>query len=421
MKKFTLIILLAVSILIFSGCIPKENGTNVFKLPTFTEKRLDRKLSTVKNLKAKTSMSKVALEWQPETKKNIAGYRIFRGDKNNKFELIATLKDRYQSHFIDTNLDPNINYIYKVSLYTDDGRVSMTSTAQSARTHSKLSAPIFLNISKGYPNRIKLIWRPHTNEITKSYIIQRKEKGKQDWKNITNIKDRLSVEYIDKDVIPGQEYKYRLFAKSYDGIISASSQELKGYAKKLPNMIKQIKATTNLPKKINIIWKPTNKPDDIEHYNIYSSPMKNTLFSYLGSSKKPQYTDTFETDGSTRYYKVTAVDYDGLESKKMDISKLGKTVSPNKAPEIIQATVRQNVVYLKWKDPSNKARSYTVVKKYWDGWRAKKKRITGFKKAAFTDRKIEIDTKYTYYIVSLDKHGIESEPSKEVVLAINPK
>ncbi len=421
MKKFTLIILLASSILIFSGCIPKENGTSAFKLPTFSEKRLDKNLPTVKDLKAKTTMSRVALEWQPEIKKYIAGYRIFRGENNKNFKLIATLKDRYQSHFIDTDLNPNINYTYKVSLYTNDGRVSRTSTAKNAKTQTKLSAPILFSISKGYPNRIKLIWRPHTNENTKSYIIQRKEKGKQDWKNITTIKDRLNVEYIDKDVIPAHIYTYRLFAKSYDGIISNPSKELKGYAKRLPNQIKQVRATTNLPKKINIIWTRANKPAVVDHYNVYSSPMKNTLFSYLGSSKKPQYTDIFETDGTIRHYKVTAVDHDGLESKRSIVTAVGKTVSPSKAPVIIQATVRQKIVYLKWKDPSGKARSYTVVKKYWDGWRSKKKKIVGFKSTAFTDTKVQKDTKYTYYIISVDRHGIESMPSKEVVLAITPK
>ncbi len=413
--------MLIVLIITLNGCTQKSSVGSGIKIPSFSEKRLDPNLPTIKNLKFKTSMSKVALEWQPVLDKNIAGYRIFRKGNRGSYKLIATIKDRYRSHFVDKNLDPNINYTYMVSLFTYDGRVSRTSLAKNAKTEKKLFAPILVDVSKDYPNRIKLLWKPHTNEAVKSYIIQRKGVKSLEWKKIATIKDRLSAEYIDKSIEPGKVYSYRIFAKSFDGVISPPSKELKGNSKKLPNPILHVQATTNLAKKINIIWKRANRPDNISHYNIYSSPMQNTLFSYLGSSKEPKYTDKFETDGNKRYYKVTAVDHDGLESPKGATSVLGKTIGASRGPIIVLATVKKNAVYLKWKDPDGKARKYTVVKKYWDGWRAKKVKIVDFKSTSFTDKKIKPDTKYTYYVISVDKHGIESLPSKEVILAIEPK
>lgn len=419
MQKWIPTLLLTVSLLIFSGCSSKEYGIGNIKIPSFSEKRLDRSLPAVKGLKAITSMSKVALEWQPITDKQIAGYRIFRGDSQNGYKLIATLSDRYRSHYTDRNLNQNINYVYKVSTYTYDGRVSTASTTHTAKTRSRLAAPIIIEASKGLPSRIKLIWRIHPNETTKAYIIERQEAGTKEWRSIVKLDDRLTVEYIDKEVKPAQTYHYRIRAKSFDGVVSAPSQSVKGSAKQLPNAIKWIKATDNLPRMIEIIWKDTNKPGTISHYNIYSSPMKNTLFSLLGKTKEPKFTDRFDSDGSTRYYKITAVDNDGLESTLGITPTLGMTVGASRGPVINSATVKNNAVLLKWNDPDGKARKYTVVKKYWDGWRARKIKITDFKATHFTDTKIKPDTRYTYYIISVDKYGIESMPSKEVVLSIN--
>ncbi len=419
MQKWIPTLLLTISILIFSGCTSKNYGINNIKIPSFTEKRLDKTLPTIKGLKSVASMSKVALEWQPVTNKQIAGYRIFRGDSKNPFKLIATLSDRYRSHYTDINLHQNVNYVYKVSAYTNDGRVSRASTTQAAKTRSRLSSPTIIEASKGLPSRIKIIWRIHPNEVTQSYIIQKQESGTKEWRNIVNLDDRLSVEYIDKDVKPAQIYHYRIRAKSYDGVVSTPSKSVSGSAKQLPSAIKWVKATDNLPRMIEIIWKDTNKAENISHYNIYSSPIKNTLFSLLGTTKEPKFTDKFDADGSTRYYKITAVDHDGLESTQGITATLGMTVGASRGPVINSATVKNNAILLKWSDPDGKARKYTVIKKYWDGWRARKIKITDFKATNFTDIKIKPDTRYTYYIISVDKHGIESLPSKEVVLSIN--
>jgi fibronectin type 3 domain-containing protein len=421
MKKQIQILLLAVSILVFSGCGDKGYNIAGLKLPTFSEKRLDKSLPRVKGLKAMTSMSEVALEWQPLTNKHIAGYRIFRSDNGGEYRLIATIADRFRSHFTDKNLDQNVKYIYKISSYTDNGRVSLTSTAHATKTQRRLPPPVLLSVSKNLPNRIKLIWRPHADKTTNSYIVERLERGMKEYESIVSLDDRLTVEYIDKSIKPAEKYYYRIRARSYNGVISAPSKAMMGYSKKLPDAIKWVKATDNRPRMINIIWRDTNPPGTIDHYNVYSSTMKDTLFSLLGSTKDMKYTDRFNSDGVTRYYKITAVDNDGLESSLGVVPTLGMTVGASRGPVINEAIVRNNAVYLQWSDPDKKARSYTVVKKYWDGWRARKIKITDFKSTKFIDTKIKPNVTYTYYVISVDKYGIESMPSHEVVLSISSK
>jgi fibronectin type 3 domain-containing protein len=420
MKRQIPILLLTVLLLIFSGCSGKDYSMGHMALPSFSQKTVDENLPRIKGLKSKVGLSKVALEWEPVTNKQVAGYRIYRKDRKSDYRLIETLHDRYRSHYIDKNLNPNMGYAYKVTYFTNDGRIARASSAKSIRaTRGTLPAPIILKASKGFPSRIKLLWKIHPNKEVNSYIVERLSKDDKAYKTLIGLDDRLSVEYIDKDVQPGQKYKYRVRARTYDNVISPPSRTVEGYSKKLPNAIKWLKATDNRARMIELIWKDTNPIGTIDHYNVYSSPMKDTLYTLLATTRDTKYTDRFESDGSTRYYKVTAVDNDGLESTQGIAPITGQTIGASRGPQINEATVKHNAVFLQWSDPDGKARSYTVVKKYWDGWRARKIKITDFRSTKFTDRKIKPNVQYTYYVISIDKHGIESMPSREIVLSIN--
>ena len=422
MKRQIPILLSTIFLLIFSGCSGKDYNIGGIAIPSFSQKVLDKNLARIKGLESKVGLSKVALEWDPILDKNIAGYRIFRADRQSDYKLIATLPDRYHSHFTDKNLNPNINYNYKVSSYTNDGRVSLASTAKSVKaTRGRLPAPVIIEASKNFPGRIKLLWKVHPNKEVNSYILERLIPGERVYKTLIGLDERLTVEYIDKDIQPAQKYKYRLRARTYDNVISPPSNAVEGHSKKLPNAIKGLQATDNKARMIDLIWKDTNTVGSVHHYNIYSSPMKNTLYTLLGSTKNTNFVDKFETDGNVRYYKVTAVDHDGLESTQGIIATKGQTVGASRGPVINSAMVQNNSVFLRWSDPDGKARRYTVVKKFWDGWRARKIKITDFKQSQFTDRKIKPDVRYTYYVISIDKHGIESMPSREVSLSVNSK
>ncbi len=420
MKRQIPILLLTVLLLIFSGCSGKDYSIGGVTMPSFSQKTLDKSLPSIKGLESKVGLSKVALEWDPILNKQIAGYRIFRKDKQTAYKLIATLPDRYHSHFTDKNLNPNMNYTYKVSSYTNDGRVSLASSAKSVRaTRGRLPAPILMEASEGFPSRVKLLWKVHPNKEVNSYIIERLAPRERTYKTLIGLDDRLTVEYIDKDIQPAQKYKYRIRARTYDNVISPASKVVEGYCKQLPNAIKWVKATDNRARRIELIWKDSNPIGKIDHYNVYSSPMKNTLYTQLASTKDTKYIDRFEADGSVRYYKITAVDNDGLESTQGIVPTPGQTVGASRGPVINSAMVKHNAVFLRWSDSDGKAKKYTVVKKFWDGWRARKIKITDFKSNQFTDRKIKPNIQYTYYVISIDKHGIESMPSREVSLSIN--
>jgi fibronectin type 3 domain-containing protein len=435
MKKQILVLLLTVLTLFFSGCISKRadgRGYNLPKLPrfampdidipAFNEKTLDPSIATVQNLKVKTSDSQVALEWEPRTDNNIGGYRIFRGDGRGHYALIATLSDRFRSHYVDRNTQGIVDY--RVSLFTKDGKVSpAASIKKMKRARVRLTQPIFVEVISNLPKRIKLLWKPSSNPRVKSYIIERKQKlqRRTGWTKIAKLNSRLSAEFIDKDVEPGKQYYYRIRSVTYEGSQSVSSKVLTGQAKNKPKSISSVIATDDRVKEIQVAWTDPNNEKEIHHYNIYSSQLKDTLYTFLKSSKTKHFTDKFDTDGVTRYYRITAVDLDGLESDHTQIEALGKTIAAAKGPKIESATVSDTAIHLRWSDPDRRARKFTIIKKYWDGWISEKRKIEEHKSFTYVDRDVKPDTKYTYYIYSIDKDGVESLPSKEVTLSIYPK
>lgn len=420
MKRLLPITLFLGLMLLFSGCGSK-NIPN--PLSGFGQLRLDRSLPVVKDLKTINGMTEIAIEWRPVIQNYVAGYRIFRSENGKGYKLIKIIPDRYASHYTDSNLKPNATYVYKISLFTKDGRVSLTNTTKPVHTSGSVQPPILVEAISDLPNRIKILWRAHPNPIVKAYIVERREEGKKRWKKVAILRNRLTVEYIDRDVVPGRNYEYRIRAKTFDGVITAPSEVQSAHAKPLPKPITRINATDNMPKEIQITWNDPNEGErTIDHYNIYSSAFKDGLYTKLASTKDKSYVDRIGKDGAVRYYQVTAVDTDGLESPKGVVVAKGKTMGNGSGPVINSAVVRHNAVILTWTPPKEPVASYTIVKKYWDGWRFKKLKIVDFKSDAnpvrFIDKKIKPNTKYTYYVIGVNELGIPTEPSQAVTVEV---
>ncbi len=414
MKKLILIISSLLLILLNSGCVKSS-----FLEPEVVQP--DSSLPPVTRLKAVSDITEVALEWKPNYSEYVAGYSIYRavGDPNGDFIRIAKIKDRYASHYLDRELEPSTTYFYRVSLFTKDGRESVPVETVKVTTKPRPKSVPFLKAIGGLANQIKLIWRPHPNPKVISYIIERREIDSEKWKKIDEIKGRLNAEYIDKDVKENRIYFYRVKVKTADGVISEPSKEVKASTKPLPKTVKGLKATTNLPKKIIITWEK-NPEKDIDHYNIYRNLfIKDLLYKKIGETKDTKYVDEVGKDGAVYYYKVTAVDKDGLESLMQDQPVKGSTLPKPSAPKIVSATVIGRTANIEWQPTDNRAVSYTVVKKYRvDLLRVKKIKFTHITGTSFVDKSLKPKIKYEFYVIAVDKNGIESKPSKSVTLEV---
>lgn len=213
MKKSTLL-LLVTALITFNGC-DAIKGLMVYDTsPT---------LNNITDIKALPTMNSVGFEWEKITQRDIHGINIYRASPQERsVKLIGTLGNRYATHFVDTHVKPNTQYLYTFTTFSL-GRESKRSKLLRVQTSPTFSAVSFVQAYKETDGVVKILWKPHHNERISAYIIKRSVNGGA-WKFVSQAEGHLMVEYIDTFVRRGSQYSYRIIAKSYDGIEAKASQ-----------------------------------------------------------------------------------------------------------------------------------------------------------------------------------------------------
>ncbi|MFK5881114.1 MAG: hypothetical protein QM482_02780 [Sulfurospirillum sp.] len=408
MKILRLILLSIVSILFFSGCQTIPN--------TPMKPRIDPSLPTVTGLKVLSDITEVGFEWKPNYDERIMGYYVYRSnpkEQTNKLHRVATIKDRYSSHYVDTGLQPQTRYYYRFSTFSNDKRESVPSKMITVTTKRMISSVVFLKAIVGLPNRVKIIWRPSEYPRVSAYIIERNDLSSMKWKKVATVKGRLSAEYIDAGLKNNYLYKYRIRVKTYDGLVSKPSQIVEASTKPLPPVVENLRATHNLPKKIVLTWNLSPKPD-ISYYKVYRTLNPIFFYSYHAKTKDNKFEDLINENGKSYYYKVTAVDKDGLESPKQPSAIAGTTLDIPLPVSITSLRQDGKSVMLTWMGNDNRAVSYNIKKEY----KGKTVNLTGIRSFSYQDRDVIPGVEYKYSVIAIDKYGLESKPSEPVLVSI---
>lgn len=390
--------LLTAIVLGFSSCA--NTGLNTTVPPV-------ENLTTVNNIKVLPSMKDVGFEWSPIYDQNVEGYKIFRkkikadGSMSND-ELIATIKDRYATHFSDGRLEPNTEYIYTFATFNKEGMSKQSSI--NVKTQDRIVQIPFIQAITGLPNKIKVIWRPHNDTRVVKYYLYRQNANSDKWYKLATINNRLSAEYID-NVKPNVYAKYRVSAVTFDGVESAPSAEVEAISKILPPQIMNITATTNLPKKVILSW-DAPQYEDFSHYKIYYSSAALLPYFVLATTTENSYEDIINDDGVSKYYYVTMVDKDGLESAKSNINVVGMSLEKPTAPALTGFEMEnENTLKVKWINTDNRIKTFKVIK-------------NGKEFASDISDNFYIDRTYSggdvYQVIGIDEFGIESKASSKL-------
>ena len=369
-------------------------------------------------------ITSAAFEWKPIEDARVSGYYVYRdtpGAEDAKLHRIASVESRYATHFVDNDLQPNTHYQYRFSTYTSSGSESVGSETMLVATQPMIAPVSFFQSVGNMPRSAKLLWRPHPNAKISGYAIERQDVNDQKWSTIATITGRLNAEFIDRDLKDGQVYHYRIRALSFDKLTTEPSETAKVVTKPLPPEIKNITATSNLPRAITLTWEPS-PIGDLTHYNIYRSSTPNGLFDYHVKLDKTSFTDMITEDGKFYFYKVTAVDKDGLESPLTPVAVQGSTLSKPQAPIAFDGKIVNGAVELQWKSNDMRTVSFTVVKTTKKSWINKESvdinNITG---TTFRDTDIKPGTQYSYEVISVDTNGIRSLPTTAIELSYEAK
>ncbi|EAI8514828.1 ferrous iron transporter A [Campylobacter upsaliensis] len=405
MRRFHLSICLASLTLLFSAC-------SVAELTTPKQTQLNESLPKVQSLKSISDLSNVAFEWEPLYSENIQGFYLYRSsEKEPQMKLVATIKDKFQTHYVDTKLESGTKYQYMMKTFNEQGHFSEEGQVIEIATQPRPEPLAFVQAITNLPERIKLIWRPHTDLRVNAYIIEKKKVEDKKFAKIGEVKNRLSAEFID-EVKANENFLYRVSALTFDGIQSEPSEVLNSTSKALPPEITHLSASNDLNGKIILSW-DTPVYEDFSYFKIYATSSSFLPFTLLAKTDKNSYEDIVQGAGESKQYKITMVDKDGLESPMPKKGVEGKTLGLPASPSIILAQITSEGIVLEWADNDNRAVEYEV-KRYGGEQNAVFK---GIKEKRLRDIKALAGVEYSYEVIAIDELGQRSAPSSKVKAA----
>lgn len=412
--RYALSVSLALSL--FSGCTPQPTPPKTVTI--------DSSLPTPSMNGFIADITSVAFEWKPLSDPRVTGYYVYRntpGAEDQKLQRIATIESRFATHYVDHDLKPGSEYQYRFAAITKEGSESVASETMLVATQPMIAPVSFFQSVGNMPRSAKLLWRPHPNGKINGYIIERQNATDQKWSEIATITGRLNAEFIDTELKDGQVYFYRIKATTFDKLSTEPSEMTKVVTKPLPPEVKNITSTNDLPRAISLGWEASTITD-LSHYKIYRATSQKGPFDYHVKLDTTTYTDTITEDGKFYFYKITAVDKDGLESPLSAVATQGSTLPKPQTPIKYEGKILNKATELQWSNNDPRTVSYTVVKTTKTSWISRESvDINNITDTRFRDTDIKPDTGYLYEIMSVDKNGIRSLPTPAIELSFEAK
>ena len=410
MKLWILTTFCTASLLILSGCGAKPTPK--------AEAVVDRTLPIVKLTENGifVDTNAVAFEWQSVNDERVNGVYIYKTKMHSNVtgnDYYDTVNNRFSTHYLDTKIEPDTKYYYYFRTFSDKAE-SLRSEITSINSLPVLESVSWIHSIQDMPRSAKIIWRPHTNQKVKSYVVQRRTLEEDVWEDVATIEGRLNAEFLDFGLKDKFVYKYRIMVLTFDNILSTPSQIVKVVTKELPQGVTNIVASKDLPRKIKITWdKSTYK--DFLRYNLYRSKNVNDSYELIAKLQNNEFIDAISEDGAQYFYRVSVVDIDDLQSKYDTQSIQGLTLSKPKAPAILEAKLIGNKVQLIWNEVDPRTKSYVLFKSFKTSWfKEINEEINGINTKRFVDSNIEPNMTYYYKIFAVDKNSIRSEPSIKI-------
>ncbi len=222
MKRLTQLLLITILLNLLVGC----SATSMLN-----SEQLDPSLPKLNEVTAIPNHTSVAFEWKSLAKKGITGFNVYRTGSNEylnssikQLKKVATIYNRFSTHYVDTGLKQGSTYTYTFTTLKD-GFESAHGKIINIKTLPPFDPITFFQAFQKSRNTIKLIWRPHSNPKVSWYKIERSLNAGE-WKWIGTVKERMMSEYIDTTIAPGNSYTYRVIAMGFDDSFSRPSVNL---------------------------------------------------------------------------------------------------------------------------------------------------------------------------------------------------
>jgi fibronectin type 3 domain-containing protein len=156
--------------------------------------------------------------WVSGSESTLAGYDLYRQSNSNierGFELIALVSGAENNEYIDSDVENNQIYVYRVMSRSEGGLLSEPSPDYRVtainRSVTTAAAPTLNTIPRG--NRIRLNWNVPVADAVNIQLYKKTGAG-----NFGLMREGLPAtgEIEDTEVIPGVRHEYMLVVRSTD-------------------------------------------------------------------------------------------------------------------------------------------------------------------------------------------------------------
>jgi fibronectin type 3 domain-containing protein len=159
------------------------------------------------------SSSQINLSWT-DASNNEAGFRIERSLDGNNWSQIAEVAADTVS-YVDTGLDGNTTYYYRVRAYNTVGNSDYSNTASTKTNDNIPDAPTGLDAVTYSSSQIDLSWTDNSDNET-GFTIERSPNGTSSWEGIATVGANVTT-YSDTGLQYATTYYYRVRAYNAQG------------------------------------------------------------------------------------------------------------------------------------------------------------------------------------------------------------
>jgi len=162
--------------------------------------------------------NKVKLIWRPHKDRKVSGYIVERNDiYGQSWKKVGDLDSRLNVEFIDTGLDTNKAYRYRVRVKTFDGLVSAPSKIFDVLTKALPKPVVDITATAKLPKEIKVSWRASDEIGIRGYKVYRSEKNDGTFNLVKEVKENYYFDQIGED---GKQVFYKISAVDKSGLES---------------------------------------------------------------------------------------------------------------------------------------------------------------------------------------------------------
>lgn len=176
------------------------------------------------------------IEWKANEEKDLLGYRVFRGNREQEEYTQITVDPITQNHFTDTVELQSLNSKVYYTIVATDKRYNMSDYSEVLALEKPDKIPPQSPIFKSYQlkeGKVKLeIIKSYSHDVSKHLLYRQnlsnqeeKAKGFLLIKEFTEITDTV-YHYTDEEVEKEKQYRYAVFAEDRSGLRSEVSQPL---------------------------------------------------------------------------------------------------------------------------------------------------------------------------------------------------